>query len=189
MLIFSNPCTGKSEAIINLELNGFEINNRLIFEHLKAKDYEWIAECVNQIAEAEPDRILMSMYLDNETMGRILRRVDNERVIICGHDVDYQETIKHSIHCRYLGEIKIMGDSNYVISKDRRISDSWADIDIIKGNFKKFNYYKGIYPDCTFIQLKPGQYLTDVLREPLKDYIKAKREGLSKLRKQFPYVL
>ena len=108
MLIFSNPCTGKSEAIINLELNGFEINNRLIFEHLKAKDYEWIAECVEQIANAEPGRILMCRYLDDETMGRILRRVDNERIIICGHDIDYLNTIKNSTRCKYLSEILIM---------------------------------------------------------------------------------
>lgn len=188
MLVFSNPCTGKTESIINLELNGFEVNNREMFNHLKAKDYEWIAECVEQIGQAEPDRILMSMYMDFETMDRIMRRVPNERIIVCGHDVDYMDTIMESVRCRHMLELsRKMGQDP--IAKANVISHSWADPRVIEQEFRKFKKYQEIYPDCKFIQLKPGEYLTTVLEEPLKDYMHQRRESIFDMRKRFPLVV
>lgn len=187
MIVFSPPGTGKTEAIANLNIDGFEIDYFRVRERFVRKDFDWIAEFVYQVAEMERDTVLMSAYLDDETMGRIFWNVDNDHIILCGYGTDYVGTVLESSHCRYLKEIQ--HDRNGSVSKEKAILGSWADPHVIERNFDRFKRWRRIFDECTFLELQPGQYLTEVLEPCLQDYRDAKRTPYFKIKRKYPSVI
>lgn len=187
MIVFSPPGTGKTEAIANLNLNGFEIDYFHVRERFLKKDFDWITEFVYQVAEMEKDSVLMSAYLNDETMSRIFWNVDNSHIILCGYDMDYVGTILESSHCRYLKEIQ--HDRNGSVSKEKAILGSWADSVTVERNFARFKRWERIFDECTFLELLPGQYLTKVLEPYLHDYRDAKRTTYFEVKRKYPSVI
>lgn len=183
MLIFANPCLGKTTAISKLNLNAFEINNKKIFELIKCDRNKYISECINQLKDAESNRILMSMYFERDVFKFLLNQINNYEILILGIDKDYIETIKNSINIRQIRERK----AGYT---DSIISDCWAKESTIERNFKEFNFLKENFPNCNYVQLKPAQYLSSVLKDfvPNIHNQNCEKENINNLKKEYPLI-
>ena len=188
MIIFSNPCTGKTEAIRRLNLRAYEINCRSFFEFYNSRNFEAQNLYIQEIIQAEPCSVLMAMYFDRGTMEKILNNVDNKRIIIVGFNIDYQSTIERSSKIRKEKDLEKFGNSRseYIFN-----SPYWVSERVINYYFQEFLYYQKKYPQCTFIQLKPGEFLSDVIwKFLLQESGEMEKSKYSKeqLEKKFPLI-
>lgn len=182
MIVFANPCTGKTQAIYRLKLGALEINNANFFNFLTLKKDREVKKYINQIIRAEEENLLFSMYLPGIYMDMLLQKIEKKRVFLCGFDLSYKDMIKENIKNRKKSDI-LRGASSI-------ISDTWGEESTIEKEFKEFLFYHKKYPECNFIQLMPGEYLADALeRVPeIEKYIGGKLDK-RKLKEQASLLL
>lgn len=188
MIIFANTFTGKNEAIINLDINGFLVNNRFLLKCIFDKKYETLTDCVSQIVNAEPHRIILCNYVNKEFMSRIFNNVSNERIICCGFDLDYIPTLEKSSSYRFRRELTQIDNKGNTITKGFLASKEWFNKENIIRDFNLFKQFREVYTDSLFIQLKPGEYLYHVLAEPLKEYRGQPKESIFDLCRKYPLI-
>lgn len=144
----------------------------------------YIISIQKQLKDAEFNRILMSMYFERDVFKFLLNQINNSEILILGIDKDYIETIKNSINIRQIRERK----AGYA---DSIISDCWAKESTIERNFEEFNFLKENFPNCNYAQLKPFQYLSDVLKDFIPNNYNQnyKKENINNLKKEYPPLI
>ena len=188
MLILANTFTGKNEAIINLDINGFLVNSKFLLNCFFDKKYEILSDCVSQIVNAEPHRIILCNYVNKEFMARIFNNISNERIICCGFDVDYIPTLTKSPSYRYRRELTQLDNRGNTITKGYLASKEWFNREDIIKDFNLFKQFREVYTDSLFIQLQPNQFLHHVLAEPLKEYRGQPKESLFEVSRKYPLI-
>lgn len=187
MIIFSNPCTGKTEAIHRLNLKACEISCKKFFDFCNSENYEAQDSYIKELIQAEPSSILMAMYFDRGTMEKILNTIDNKRIIIVGYNMDYQSTIERSSKIRKEKDLEKFGNSKLECIFN---PSYWTSKRAIDYYFQEFLYYQNKYPQCNFAQLKPEEFLSNVIENFLSN--KEEREELKyskeQLKEKFPLI-
>lgn len=175
MIIFANPCSGKTTANFLLDLGGHEINNRKYFLKLREGETGWKNTYIERLCELSSKTLLFSRCLDYDDMQTLLGLLPPKQAIICGWNAEYSSTLLESIKRRNSDPTK-----GYT-------SVDWASACTIEDSYREFSKLRKAFPGQYFIELMPNKFLSDAIRD-IPEVYNNTRYDYEKLRQDYPDI-